>query len=162
MSLHTPPCASDVDAVARLDALDDALLRMRRLFQRPGYRKQLLQGLSREVELATLRLLRAVELADEAPSVGAVAESLVIDPSTASRLVEGAVRESYLRRRACRDDRRRARLELTDEGVVVLREATERRRWLLGQVTEGWAPEELRLLVELLSKLQVGFDGLER
>lgn len=156
------PSVSDTDAAGPLDGLDEAMLRMRRVFQRPGYRKRLLQGLSRDIELATLRLLRAIQRSDEPPSVGTVADALMVDPSTASRLVDRAAEVGFLDRRSCTDDRRKARLHLTAEGEVVLEEVTARRRQLLAQVTEGWDPDELQGLIELLSTLQAGFDELER
>lgn len=138
------------------------MLRLRRVFQRPGYRKRLLQGLSSGIELATLRLLRAVQRSDGAPSVGGVAEVLMIDPSTASRLVDGAAEAGLLERRSCAEDRRMVRLHLTAEGQEVLEEVTARRRQLLAQVTAGWDRDALQELIGLLSTLQAGFDELER
>lgn len=132
------------------------------MFQRPGYRKRLLQGLSSDIGLATLRLLRAVQRSDEAPSVGGVADVLMIDASTASRLVERAAEAGLLERRSSAEDRRMVRLHLTAEGQEVLEEVTARRRQLLAQVTAGWDPGALQELIGLLSALQAGFDQLER
>lgn len=145
----------------RLDVLDESLLGLRRLFQRRGYRERLLADLSRPLEVTTLRLLRAVQRAGDAPSVGEVADTLTIDPSTASRVVDRAVESGLLERRACTDDRRRARLHLTAAGQDVLDEVTARRRQLLGEVTADWDAADLDRLVDLLSRLQEGFDRLE-
>ena len=145
----------------RLDALDESLLGIRRVFQRPGYRKLLLDSVSHDVELATLRLLRVVQRADGAPSVGAVAEVLTVDPSTASRVVDRAVQSGHLERRACAEDRRRARLHLTASGQAVLEEVTTRRRELLSDVTDAWNADDVIHLIDLLSLLQAGFDRLE-
>lgn len=154
------PVAAD-HGQRRLDALDESLLAIRRVFQRRGYRARLLDDLSRDVELATLRLLRAVQRAERAPTVGAVSETLTIDPSTASRLVDRAVEGGLLERRSCVDDRRRSRLHLTASGQEVLDEVTARRRAVLAEVTDDWDDDDLDRLVALLSKLQAGFDRLE-
>jgi DNA-binding MarR family transcriptional regulator len=146
---------------SRHDALDDALVALRRVQLRPGYRARLLEGLPGRVELATLRLLRTVQRHDGAPSIGEVAEVLIIDPSTASRVVDRAVGSGLLERRACTDDRRRARLHLTPTGSELLDRATDRRRELLVEVTTDWSEDELDLLVRQLHALIEGFDQLE-
>lgn len=142
-----------------LDALDDALVRVRRVLQSPGYRRKLVGQLGGVEALSTLRLVRAVERAGEAPSVGDVAELLLVDPSTASRSVDDAVERGYVVRRPCAKDRRRALLHLTDAGRELLARMTAVRHDLLSEVTADWEPEELADLVQRLRHL---LDGLER
>lgn len=166
MTTETPTAARPGPSVAprgtpRHDALDDALVTIRRVLLRPGYRARLLEGLPGHVELATLRLLRTVQRHEGAPSIGEVAELLMIDPSTASRVVDRAVGSELLERRACTDDRRRARLHLTATGTELLDRATDRRRELLTEVTADWTEDELDLLVHQLTALIRGFDQLE-
>ena len=161
MRTSIPRSSTVHEATGLLDGLDESLLWLRRVFQLPGYRKRLLQGLAPAIESATLRLLRAIQRSNGPPSVGGVADALMIDPSTASRVVEGAAEAGLIDRRACNDDRRKARLHLTTEGQAILEEVTARRRQLLAEVTDGWDPDELQRLTELLSKLRAGFDRLE-
>lgn len=142
-----------------LDSLDDVLVRVRRVLQSPGYRRQLVGNLGGGEALSTLRLVRAVERAGGSPSVGDVAELLLVDPSTASRSVDDAVQRGYLVRRACEQDRRRALLHLTEAGHELLARMTAVRHDLLSQVTADWDEEELADLVERLRHL---LDGLER
>ncbi len=149
------------DRHAALDALDDALVELRRVQLRPGYRRRLLEGLAADVPLAVLRLLRVVQRADEAPTIGAVAEVLVIDPSTASRVVDRAAETGYLERRPCDDDRRRARLQLTSRGEELLAAVSQRRRELLAEVASDWTADELAQVIGHLERLQAGFDALE-
>ena len=156
-----PSAAPPVPHQGVLDALDDALVGLRRAQQRPGYRRQLLAGLAREVELATLRLLRVVQRQDGDPSIGKVAEVLVIDPSTASRVVDRAVSAGLLERRTCADDRRRSRLRLTDDGERVLDDVNRRRRELLAEVTASWDEADVKQLVTLLQSLVAELDALE-
>lgn len=157
----TPPSASPVEATAQHDALDEALVAIRRVLQRPGYRRRLLEGLPSRVELAVVRLLRTVQRSEGPPSIGDVADVLAVDPSTASRVVDRAVAAGHLDRRACTDDRRRARLHLTVSGAELLDHATRRRRELLSEITVDWSDEELEQLVGGLRRLLEGFDTLE-
>ena len=157
MQMSAPAPPSPLPAL--LDGLDDALIRVRRVLQSPGYRRQLKARLGEVESLSTVRLVRAIERAGAAPSVGDVAELLVVDPSTASRAVEEAVARGYVVRRACDQDRRRARLDLTEAGQGLLARMTEVRRELLSEVTADWQPDELAALVERLRQL---LDGLDR
>jgi DNA-binding MarR family transcriptional regulator len=154
MPTTTDPTSTGTD---HLDALDDALVAVRRVLQRPGYRRRIAAGTG-AVELGTLRLLRAVQRLPGAPSIGDVAELLIIDPSTASRVVDRALAVGLLDKRACVDDKRRARLHLTDQGRAVLDAATRQRRAVLAEVTADWDAQDLGRLVGLLDELLDGFD----
>jgi DNA-binding MarR family transcriptional regulator len=150
----TAPVAHD----AGLDHLDELLVELRRVLLRPGYRQVLLGDLGAAGGLATVRLLRTVQRAPEPPSIGDVAEVLAIDPSTASRLVERAAEAGLLERRACADDRRRARLHLCPAGAELLATVTSRRRAVLAAAVDGWGHDELTALQALLERLLAGFD----
>lgn len=153
-----PPATSA--AGSRLDALDDALVGLRRAQQQPAYRRALLAGIDADIELATVRVLRAVQRAGSPPSIGDVAERLVVDASTASRFVDRAVSDGWLVRRACADDRRRTRLELTPAGARVLDRVTAQRRRILAQLTHDLEPEDVDRFVELLSLLTTRLDAV--
>lgn len=144
-----------------LDRLDEALIGIRRVFLGDQYRKRLLNVLSARLSLASLRLLRAIERSAGPPSVGDIAEALAIDPSTASRLVDGAVDSDLVHRRSGIKDRRSRSLHLTMKGESLLAEVTARRRELLAQVTDGWESGDLIRLAEMLSTLRAAFDDLE-
>jgi DNA-binding MarR family transcriptional regulator len=150
----TAPVAHD----AGLDHLDELLVELRRVLLRPGYRRALLGDLGATVGLAVVRLLRTVQRACEPPSIGDVAEVLAIDPSTASRLVERAAEAGLLERRACADDRRRARLHLSPAGEELLATVTSRRRAVLAAAVDGWGHDDLNALQTLLERLLAGFD----
>lgn len=156
------PTSISIDQSADpLDQLDDALVAVRRVLQRPDYRRQLIKRLGNVERLSTIRILRAVERVGESCSVGDVADLLAIDPSTASRLVEEAVARGYLVRGACRQDRRKAQLRITDEGQGLLDRMTGVRRTLLAEVTADWESSEVSDLVHRLHRLLAGFDRLE-
>lgn len=146
---------------AALDELDEVLVDVHQALQRPQYRRQWMARLGDAATLGTLRVVRAVERASDAPSVGDIAEWLVIDPSTASRSVDDAVERGYLSRQACANDRRRTRLFLTEQGTMLLSRMTDGRRDLLSEVTIDWVEDEVSDLVVRLRRLVAGFDRLE-
>ena len=145
----------------RLEGLDAALLELRTLVARPGYRRRLLGPLGRRVELSTVRLLQAVERADAQPSIGEVAAAVGVDPSTASRLVEQRVGEGLLERHRSPEDGRRTTLHLTDGGRALLAELKDSRHDLLAEITGGWDVVDLEALEILMSRLAEGFARLE-
>lgn len=144
-----------------LDALDDALVGVRRMLRHPAHRRRVLEGIGTDVSIGTLRVARAVERGGEQPPViGDVAELLGIDPSTASRMVDDAVRRGLVDRQPCTQDRRRQRLRLTEDGAVLLERATAVRRQVLAEITEAWQAEEVAGLVHQLDRLLDDFDAL--
>jgi DNA-binding MarR family transcriptional regulator len=142
--------------------LDRALLEVRRLVNRPGYRRRLLGPLGRRIELSTVRVLHAVDQATTSPSIGGVATTLGIDPSTASRLIDQRVTEGLLERSADPDDRRRTVLHLTATGRDLLAELATSRIGMLTEVTSDWSTADVRTLEGLLHRLVDGFDTYER
>jgi DNA-binding MarR family transcriptional regulator len=159
----TPARPRATDGPPLLDALDEALLEIRRLVRRPGYRARFLGSLHAPIDVGTVRVLRAIErTGGKAPSIGDLAERLDVDPSTASRLVDQQVTAGYLERSRCTDDRRRWTLRLTDRGRALLDEVTAVRRGLLAEVTAAWDDAEVATLAALLERLREGFLQLER
>lgn len=144
-----------------LTGLDRALLEVRRLVNRPGYRRRLLGPLGRRIELSTVRVLQAVDQAAAPPSIGTVAATLAIDPSTASRLVDQRVTEGLLTRSPDADDRRRLVLELTPPGRELLEELAASRTTMLEEVTADWSTTDIAALERLLLRLTRDFATLE-
>ena len=155
MHMTTPPDAHP------LTELDRALLEVRRLVNRPGYRRRLLGPLGRRIELSTVRVLQAVDQAAAPPSIGTVAATLAIDPSTASRLVDQRVTEGLLTRSPDADDRRRLVLELTPPGRALLEELAASRTTMLEEVTADWSTTDIAALERLLLRLTRDFATLE-
>jgi len=144
-----------------LDELDELLDDVRQALHRPQSRRRWMARVGDAATLGTLRVVRVVERASDAPSVGDIAEWLVIDPSTASRVVDDAVERGYLSREPCPNDRRRTRLFLTGQGTMLLSRMAEGRRELLSEVTSDWVEDEVTDLVVRLRRLVAGFDRLE-
>jgi DNA-binding MarR family transcriptional regulator len=144
-----------------LEGLDAALLELRSLVTRPGYRRRLLGPLGRRIELSTARLLQTIERAAVPPSIGEVAQALAIDPSTASRLVDQRVGEGLLERRRSPEDGRRTTLHLTDGGRALLAELADSRRTILAEMTASWDVVDVEALETLMGRLAESFARLE-
>ncbi|TDB84592.1 MarR family transcriptional regulator [Actinomadura sp. KC216] len=85
-------------------------------------------------------------------TVGAVAERLEIDPSTASRLVGHAIDAGLLSRRPSPVDARRANLGLTEAGRRVKQVADRFRRAYLDELMTGWSADERTEFARLLTR----------
>ena len=152
----TPTARGEANA-----ALDGALLDLRRLWMHPRLLRWFSAQVGADVELATLRTLRAIESADGRPlGVGDLADALAVDASTASRLVEQAVGEGYVERRASAQDRRRTELALTSAGEALLARSTEAKAELMGRATLEWSDEDLVALAAMLDRLQSDLRAL--
>lgn len=141
-----------VDTTA-LDAIDDAFLRLRRLWAASRHRIED-DGITR-VELASLLVVEAC-----ARKVAARAEANVSDvafladvtSSTATRLVDTAVRAGLLERQRSAYSGRRTALVLTPAGQLLRARAVKARRsWLSGQL-EGWSEAEVQQFGQLLQR----------
>lgn len=155
MAATTPRTAAHV-------SLDEALLDLRRVWMHPRLLRRFAEEVGTDVELATLRTLRAIETGGGRAALGIseLAAVLAVDASTASRLVEHAVADGYVTRRSSARDRRRTELALTAEGERLLARSTEVRARMLGRATRDWGDDEVIVLAELLSRLQGDLRGL--
>jgi DNA-binding MarR family transcriptional regulator len=127
---------------AALGQAAQALFRLGRLFARNG----LASGHpARAQELSRILIVQAVEAvqatAQEA-TIGAVAQQLAVDPSTASRLVADAIKDGYLARSASLTDNRRVQLGLTEDGRALAQNARDYQLSIFQQVTGDWTDQE--------------------
>lgn len=139
-----------------------ALFHLRRVWAKPDLMKRIRAQTSggpgsRPLQLSNLMVVHAVaalstcEDAQEV-TVGAVAERLEIDPSTASRLVGHAIDAGLISRRPSPVDARRANLGLTDAGVRVKQVAERFRRSYMDELMADWTPEERSEFARLLTR----------
>lgn len=161
-SENQPECVSrrvrDADGSDDLALAAQALFALGRAFGRQSVRDLVGERSGRAIDLS--RVLVAQALYDEAGhergaerarageqevaevTVGAVAERLGIDPSTASRLVADAVRDGYLVRSASAHDARRVRLGLTEAGRVLVDASRRFQRQVFLDATATWSEAE--------------------
>lgn len=147
--------------VPRYNQLDELLVRIHTVRQRPGWRRRLIDASGSVPSLSTLRVLRAVEQREKAgqsASVGDVAEYMAVEHSTASRTVANVVAAGLLTKAQDAEDQRRCVLSLTETGRQALADVTERRREMVAETVAGWAESDVDKLVDLLEQLVADFE----
>lgn len=140
----------------QFDRLDRALLDLRRFWAAPDAVPDAALGApARPVEMSTLLVVDAVRAGAGAGevTVGGVAHHLDVAPSTASRLVDRAVRAGVVAKVPGGPDRRRAGLVLTPGGVQLEARARAFRERRLAALLEGWSAQDTATLAELLGRL---------
>ncbi|ABK72722.1 MarR family winged helix-turn-helix transcriptional regulator [Mycolicibacterium smegmatis] len=145
----------------RYNELDELLVRVHTVRQRPGWRRRLIDDTGSVPSLSTLRVLRAVEQKEktgQGASIGEVAEYMAVEHSTASRSVANVVAAGLLTKTLSPDDQRRCVLVLTDVGRKALSEVTGRRRQMVAETVADWPAEDVDTLVGLLERLVTDFE----
>jgi DNA-binding MarR family transcriptional regulator len=137
--------------------IETALFHIRRVWAKPEIMRKLReQGPSgRPIQTSSLLVVHAVAQPADAGSgvtVGAVAERLGIDPSTASRLVGHAIDAGFVARRPSPRDARRANLQLTDAGRRLKSVADRFRRAYLAELLADWTETERTEFARLLTR----------
>ncbi|TDB96770.1 MarR family transcriptional regulator [Actinomadura sp. 7K534] len=149
-----------------LAAIGAALLQLRRSWAKPDLMKRIRAQTpagtgGRPLQISNLMVVNAVAAltAEARPAdppreitVGAVAERLEIDPSTASRLVGHAIDAGLVSRRPSPVDARRANLGLTDAGRRVKQVGDRFRRAYLDELMAGWTADERAEFARLLTR----------
>lgn len=126
-----------------------ALFRFARMFGRP-VRQVLSASDARGTELSRVLVVQAIDTLESAQAtVGAVAQQLDVDPSTASRLVAETVREGYAMRKPSQEDGRRSVLELTDSGRQLAEAARTYQQSVFERATRRWTPQERETFARL-------------
>jgi DNA-binding MarR family transcriptional regulator len=147
----------DDEALAEAGA---ALFRLGRLFARRPAHADSGAGQGRAVELSRILVAEAVAAGSDTPegevTVGVVAGRLVVDPSTASRLVAEAIREGYVARGPSSIDARRSSLHLTASGAALVAAARRYQSDVFAQITADWTAEEQTSFARLLARFTAG------
>lgn len=150
-------------APSSFDAIDDAFLRLRRLWA--ASRHRVVDDGVLAVEMSSLLVIEAcarqAERGREA-NVSDVAFLADVAPSTASRLVDVAEAAGLLTRARSAHSARRTALVLTEEGVALRTRAVAiRQRWLREQLAD-WDAADVqqfgRLLQRFADQLHGSFD----
>jgi DNA-binding MarR family transcriptional regulator len=144
-------------AMTVLNQLDDALIRLRRLWQTPSITRVLIEPDGSPLEMSTVLVTDAINRSlhaspPTAVRVGDIAERLDVAPSTASRLVDRAVRAGMVSRGRDSADNRHVTLTLTPSGSALLGRALTFRTQYLEQVLTGWPRDDVATLARLLDR----------
>lgn len=145
----------------RLDELDRALVRLRRLWSAP--RSSIDDG-GIPVDMSSILVVEACArgaAAGEDTTIRGIAAFTDTEHSTASRLVDRAAKAGLVRREASPADARRTRVVLTESGRSTRERATAFRLTWLTQVLRRWPDEDVAHLAALLTRFadQVDLEG---
>jgi DNA-binding MarR family transcriptional regulator len=158
-----PPTGSGAPARTQaLAALDQSLMRARRLMVKPPTAELPVPALGRQVDLA--KVLACEALADLAEPDGAVtvkevAVALGLDQSTVSRLLGEAEAEGLVDRGKDPDDGRRTTVRLSEQGRILQNHSVSTRQEMFGALLADWSVEDMCTLAALMSRLT---DAVQR
>lgn len=136
-----------------LAGLDDALVRLRRLWSSP--RQTVMDDNGRHIEMSSVLVVEACANADTKGiriGVSQVAAFVDVAPSTASRLVDRAVSAGLVSKEPLPGDARRNIICLTPAGQALRDRAMSARLAWLNSVVEAWPDRDLSDLVRLLGR----------
>ena len=160
-----------------LAEIDDALLRLRRLWSLSRHR--VVDDAGAPVEISSLIVVEACARGAERASSGAdgpgadgagaggaadevtvsdVARLADVTASTASRLVDRAASGGWVRRTPSSTSARRTAVVVTPAGAALRERAVRSRRAWLARQLDGWSPGDARELGRLLSRFAEGLD----
>ena len=140
---------------ASVAEIERAAFQLRRLWAKPHLLQRLREECGHEgrpIQLSSLLVIHAIAGQGDDVTVGAVADYLDIDPSTASRIVGHAIDAGFVSRTPSPVDARRARLRLTDSGDRVRHLTDEFRRNFIAELVADWTDEERREFARLLGR----------
>ncbi|MFB9838502.1 MarR family winged helix-turn-helix transcriptional regulator [Actinoallomurus acaciae] len=149
MNPHIDPSVAEIERAA---------FQLRRLWAKPHLLQRLRERCGsgeRPIQLSSLLVIHAIAGQDAGQgdvTVGAVADFLDIDPSTASRLVGHATDAGFVSRTSSPVDARRAHLRLTEAGDRVRALTDELRRRFIAQLVADWPEEDRRMFAHLLGR----------
>jgi DNA-binding MarR family transcriptional regulator len=143
--------------------IERAAFQLRRLWAKPHLLQRLREECGHEgrpIQLSSLLVIHAIAgRGQDDVTVGAVADYLDIDPSTASRLVGHAIDAGFVSRSPSPVDARRARLRLTEAGERVRGLTDEFRRTFIAELVADWTDAERREFARLLGRFAKAAAG---
>ena len=151
------PAAPEDPDVLRIGQV---MTRMRLMTGRRLIGRLAIQSVAPDLELSHLDVLdavRRVEAEGEA-TVGAIAATLRIDPSRASRVVAEMVARNVLRRKASQADARRIVLVMTPLGQRLLGQIQAQKRALIADIVADWPPEDVDAFATLFDRFIAGYE----
>jgi DNA-binding MarR family transcriptional regulator len=131
-----------------IDALTDAVLTASRLLVAVSARS--LAAVEETITLPQFRMLVVLDTRG-AMKISSLAESLEVNPSTATRMIDRLVTTGMVARQYNPVTRREVVVELTGQGLRVVRGVTRRRRAAIGRIVAKMSESERRGLVGALT-----------
>ena len=134
---------------SELDAVTDAVLLSSRALVAVASRS--IAAVDDAITLPQFRALVVLDSDEGGMNVGALANELRIQPSTATRLCDRLVRKRLARRRVNPTNRREVTIVLTSDGRALVREVTRRRRREIASIMARVPAAQRVAIVEALT-----------
>lgn len=143
-----------------IEAISRTMSRMRVLIGRRIISRLALANVTPGLELSHVDVLDAIRRIDGEATVGAIAESLRIDPSRGSRLVAEMVASGVLHRLASQQDGRRSVIELTALGERLLTEMRDIKDGIIRQALKDWPQADIDAFAVLYDRFLRDFEAM--
>jgi DNA-binding MarR family transcriptional regulator len=117
---------------------------------------KLVDGLDAELaplDISAAQYVILVNLANGVDSSSSLCRSVSYDPGAMTRMLDRLERKNLIRRVRCSEDRRVARLALTEEGKRIYPQLVERAAAVLNRRLHGFTPSEVKQLEALLQRM---------
>ncbi|MGV8936143.1 MAG: MarR family winged helix-turn-helix transcriptional regulator [Allorhizobium sp.] len=149
------------DGIARIGG---AMTRMRLLMGRRVIGRLALSNVAPDLELSHLDVLEVVRRIGQTgeATVGAIAETMRVDPSRGSRMVAELVQRGVLRRDVSQADGRRAVVELTARGRSLFEEIHAVKTGIIAKITADWEPDDVTRFGRLFETFITAFEQASR
>ena len=107
-----------------------------------------------EPQFNVLRILRGQQ--GQPISVNSIQDRMVQPSSNVSRIIDKLVEKHYVLRKACKDNRRRVDIFITDKGLKLLNEADPAMEQLMKEIFDDVKKDKVKTLSKILDELREG------
>ena len=105
------------------------------------------------LDISAAQYVILVNLANGVDSSSGLCKTVSYDPGAMTRMLDRLERKGLIRRERCAEDRRVARLALTDEGKATYPKLIERAAGVLNRRLSGFTPSDVKQLEGLLQRM---------
>ncbi|WP_234881807.1 MarR family transcriptional regulator [Agrobacterium larrymoorei] len=134
------------------------MTRMRIMIGRRVIGRMAIAKLAPGLELSHIDVLDVVKRATGDVTVGAIADSMRIDPSRGSRVVAEMVGRGLLQREVSQEDGRRSIIGVTPLGESILAEMRDAKIGIIRDVVGDWAEDDIASFARLYDRFVDRFE----
>ncbi|QCI98454.1 MarR family winged helix-turn-helix transcriptional regulator [Agrobacterium larrymoorei] len=139
-------------------AISHTMTRMRIMIGRRVIGRMAIAKLAPGLELSHIDVLDVVKRATGDVTVGAIADSMRIDPSRGSRVVAEMVGRGLLQREVSQEDGRRSIIGVTPLGESILAEMRDAKIGIIRDVVGDWAEDDIASFARLYDRFVDRFE----
>lgn len=139
-------------------AISHTMTRMRIMIGRRVIGRMAIAKLAPGLELSHIDVLDVVKRATGDVTVGAIADSMRIDPSRGSRVVAEMVGRGLLQREVSQEDGRRSIIGVTPLGESILAEMRDAKISIIRDVVGDWAEDDIASFARLYDRFVDRFE----